>query len=171
MAPPRKIQVTPGQRFGRLIVLEETRYNEGTRTTRGLRVACDCGSVVELRLHVVVRGDAESCGCIRPQVKSGSPRNKIEWSEDLWKEVERGCWEWQGTLGYYGYGQFGGSKKAHREAMERHLGRELDSSEHVLHACDNPPCVRPDHLFLGDQALNMADMFAKGRNKIARKKG
>lgn len=36
----------------------------------------------------------------------------------------------------------------------------------VLHRCDNPPCCNPDHLFLGDDALNVADKIAKDRHPV-----
>ena len=42
---------------------------------------------------------------------------------------------------------------------------------HVLHRCDNPPCVRPDHLFIGTHTDNMRDMFAKGRRKTVAHSG
>ena len=38
-----------------------------------------------------------------------------------------------------------------------------EKTPHLCHRCDNPPCVRPDHLFLGDDALNHWDMLNKGR--------
>lgn len=76
-----------------------------------------------------------------------------------------GCWEWQGSTGKFGYGWFwfqGGPKESHRVSWQLHIG-EIPPRMFVLHRCDNPPCVRPDHLFLGDHRANSDDMIAKGR--------
>lgn len=80
------------------------------------------------------------------------------------------CWIWTGYLnwrrGGYGYIGRGGRQnrtlRVHRYSWELHNGKIPDGME-VLHRCDNPPCVRPDHLFLGDQQANMDDMWSKGR--------
>lgn len=79
------------------------------------------------------------------------------------------CLLWTGTKlkRRGGYGTFYDDdqklKRAHRVAWEIETGIELDPGRHVLHRCDVPPCVRFEHLRLGDQAANMADMTAKGR--------
>ena len=51
---------------------------------------------------------------------------------------------------------------AHRLAWELTFG-PIPDGLHVLHACDNPPCIRPDHLMLGTQRANMRDAGRKGR--------
>lgn len=71
------------------------------------------------------------------------------------------CWLWTGGTDKHGYGVMG-NIKAHRFAYEHHYG-PFDKKLGVLHRCDNPPCIRPDHLFLGTQIDNIKDMWAKGR--------
>ena len=61
----------------------------------------------------------------------------------------------------------GGSISAHRAAYEHHYG-PIPAGMHVLHRCDDPWCVEKEHLFLGTQAENMADMASKGRGRKAR---
>ena len=78
----------------------------------------------------------------------------------------RDCWEWQGPRNHHGYGELRsrrtGRERAHRVVYEQVYG-PIPEGQLVLHKCDNPPCVRPDHLFLGTQADNMRDMTVKGR--------
>lgn len=75
------------------------------------------------------------------------------------------CWVWTGKIQWAGYGMFSGrrgvpERKAHRLSWElAHGTHELC----VLHKCDNPACVNVEHLFLGTQQDNVADMRAKGR--------
>lgn len=90
-------------------------------------------------------------------------------AERFWKYVDKskrnGCWLWTGYVDPAGYGKMSFNLKpsfAHRISWLIAHGA-LDSKVFVLHACDNPRCVRPDHLFLGTQKDNMRDMHRKGR--------
>lgn len=78
------------------------------------------------------------------------------------------CWLWTGGKDPKGYGQLrangkrGRLLKAHRVSWSMHNGRLTDWML-VLHRCDNPSCVRPDHLFVGSQRDNVQDAARKGR--------
>ena len=78
-----------------------------------------------------------------------------------------GCWEWTAARQPAGYGAFGAQSRnygAHRWQWERHNG-PIPNGMMVMHRCDNPACVRPEHLFLGTQTDNMRDKMAKGRHR------
>ncbi|HXU04371.1 MAG TPA: HNH endonuclease [Polyangia bacterium] len=80
-------------------------------------------------------------------------------------EPNTGCTLWFGGSDVRGYGRFflGGKViVASRAAWELARG-PIPTGLWVLHHCDNPPCVNPDHLFLGTHTDNMRDCVAKGR--------
>jgi hypothetical protein len=116
-------------------------------------------------------------GILRSVAADVNRRTGIE--QRFWTHVAKGnnCWNWIGWQHRQGYGmlrinQEGESTMhlAHRVSWmiaNRWEIPELD----VLHKCDNPPCVRPDHLFLGTHAQNMADMVTKGRSACGERSG
>jgi hypothetical protein len=85
------------------------------------------------------------------------------------------CWVWPRSVrqskgvhqivGNYGRMGIGGNRSdyAHRVSYQIHHG-EIPSDLHVLHSCDNPPCVNPAHLRLGTQSDNISESVAKGRH-------
>lgn len=81
---------------------------------------------------------------------------------------ERGCWEWLGRVNEHGYGtccrKLNGQKLwlIHRWSWAIRNGKIPDEMS-VLHRCDNPACVNPDHLWIGTMQDNTLDMVMKGR--------
>lgn len=79
-----------------------------------------------------------------------------------------GCRIWLAALCSKGYGMIsvgGKVRKAHRVSYEVANGVQLEPKDNVLHSCDVPACINPDHLSLGDHEQNVRDMFQRGRYK------
>lgn len=88
-------------------------------------------------------------------------------------EPYSGCWLWSGGVDGKGYGalwQDNKLQRAHRISWILHNG-EIPNRLFVLHKCDTPSCVNPNHLFLGNQSDNTLDSIRKGRYSPLDNKG
>lgn len=98
---------------------------------------------------------------------------RMGWSERTVVTELGPCWEWQGCRTPIGYGQLrvkGRGMIASRAAYTAWVD-EIPDGLYVCHACDNPPCINPSHLYLGDQSRNMGDCDARGRTPHGTRNG
>lgn len=145
------------------------------------RVACDrrnvsfglCNGIINLsssrqteRFRSALLRDRCTPG--RRHFRLGATVNKNQTARFIDK-IRRGtseeCWEWTASKTSFGYGKLlvdGKLVGAHRLAFELWQGA-IPAGLSVLHSCDNPSCVNPNHLFLGTQKDNIQDCIAKRR--------
>ncbi len=120
--------------------------------------------------------------CVSRAAVKGAGYRHGSVAERFWKKVNKegpihpvlgtACWIWNGATYEGGYGKIGiGSTKDGTRGLEgaHRIGWMLENGDipdglFVCHRCDNPPCVRADHLFLGTCADNLADCYDKGRS-------
>lgn len=95
-------------------------------------------------------------------------------AERFWAKVdvindEDSCWEWQAYRSPNGYGMFrlGRATQAHRVGFMIQSGMEIPPGMDVCHRCDNPPCVRGSHLWLGRRVDNVHDAIMKNRHDFS----
>ena len=147
-----------GKIFGKLKIIDQIKGKKSI-------CQCECGKIKIIATGNLIFGHTKSCGCL-------SSINRFEYDEDMKKKLlshidikENGCWEWNRSRHKQGYGHFGYKMKtllAHRVSWMIFKG-ELSHDIYVCHKCDNPPCVNPDHLFLGTNRDNIIDSIEKGR--------
>lgn len=100
--------------------------------------------------------------------RKDGPLPKFTVEEVFWSKVKRSdeCWEWTGAIRKDGYGSAWNGKRqmpAHRLSYELTNG-SMPAELYACHACDNPGCVNPSHIFPGTPKDNMQDKVAKGRH-------
>lgn len=91
--------------------------------------------------------------------------------ERFWNKVDKSgnCWLWTACTNKYGYGIFQYQHRGYQASrfVWMIVNGEIPAGMFVCHTCDNPKCVKPNHLFLGTPKDNAQDMFRKKRNIVA----
>lgn len=160
-----RFQDLTGKTFDRLTVIG---YAGLKNKNRFWLCRCSCGNIrvtaASSLTEAAAKGYGISCGCIR--------RDKADPDLLFWMRTKKvgDCIEWQGARTRQGYGQVTIGRahlRSHRYAYEQCVGPIGDLM--VCHKCDNPACVRPEHLFLGTAKDNVRDMVSKDRHLFGEK--
>lgn len=153
-------------------------------TTSEFRVCEACGASYPKK-QGVSRGQFErsrSCSRACSLALGRAARKWPSLSERFWQKVDKrvglgphgDCWEWTGYRDAFGYGRInrrdfrGGA--AHRTSYDLNVG-PIPYGLMVRHRCDNPSCVRPEHLELGTAQQNSDDQVVRGRQRAPRGEG
>lgn len=144
-------------------------WRDAQKAARHTLICSFCHRVFSVSPSSYDRGEGKYCSRECYYADGASRRTPLE--ERFWLYVQKsdGCWNWTGGLSSKGYailkGEGGDGKRlqSSRVSWEIHNG-PIPPGLFVCHRCDNPKCVRPDHLFLGTQTDNMQDCIRKGRH-------
>lgn len=142
---------------------------------------CICGNKRIIQGSSLITKVSRSCGCSFPKgsfvktkevIEKFIERNRIRAEnnrklqlENYKINTENNCWEWQGHKNEDGYGKVKRNGKtilSHRLFYEVHKGI-IPEGNVIMHTCDNPGCVNPEHLKSGTHLENEQDKDAKGR--------
>lgn len=138
----------------------------------------ECGRPFKGRARQRQRPDAAYCGKSCSSAATNRRRTKPA-EERFWKRVNKDgplpvhrpglgrCWIWTGHCSPEGYGRIQIDKwpvSTHRFSLELAQGFPIPDGLWALHHCDNPPCVRPDHLYAGTISENHRDMVGRDRH-------
>jgi hypothetical protein len=148
-----------GRRFGHLVAEERIGSKRGHAIWR---CRCDCGNTSEVLAWLLVQGKSTSCGC-----HDGLTSIERFWSRTTAAHNGKGCITWTGFRRPDGYGEFsvdGEVVRAHRWICEQVNGA-VAAGLVVMHSCDEPSCVNPEHLSPGTTGENTADSIDKGRQR------
>lgn len=159
---PAKQDVT-GNRYRRLVVKEFAGVVDGRRAWL---CQCDCGNMKVVLGYYLRRHLVGSCGCRQFFTDDQKLSRLVSRLNRRHIKTESGCWEWDGAaVDENGYCQIKIDNVCyyvHRVSYETFIG-PIPNEMKVLHRCDNPPCINPEHLFLGTYQDNMNDMVKKDR--------
>ena len=157
--------------------------NAEARTTHSILICAypPCSKPFPVFASTLKRGSKARC-CSRA-CKSHLAQLRLfsdEFAATFWAQALQGlpdtCWPWQGRRMPNGYGMvYAPGRKmdtgAHIVAWCLTHGRWPSPGMHICHACDNPPCCNPSHLWEGTQAQNIEDASRKGRNPRGERHG
>jgi hypothetical protein len=144
---------------------------DAVKRTRVELVCLHCGAAFTKWPSALLRGEGRYCS-----YRCTAAAKTVAIEVRFWANLDKSgdCWTWKlATRGAHGYGITkwqGRSYATHRVAWELTHG-PIPPGVLVCHHCDNPPCCRPDHLFLGTPRDNMQDMIAKGRARPPSRRG
>lgn len=147
--------------------------NQYTPNSRISRVCPQCDNAFMVARSVAEAGKGRFCSracAFAGRTPHTDPIDRL--AAKVAHDHDTGCWLFTGTLTRAGYGQLympgetlrsGSRQLAHRVSWRLYRG-PIPEGMAVLHHCDTPACVNPDHLFLGSHTDNMRDMHRKGRS-------
>lgn len=131
-----------------------------------------CAKTFYISLKSFKGGYGKYC-CTSCQLRDRALPLKERFFKHFGTPNKKGCIEWKGSIGVFGYGRIAEGKKffqAHRLSYIYNRGH-IPEGLIVCHQCDNPPCVNPKHLFLGTYKDNTQDCHSKMRHNFGTKNG